>query len=646
MVGSGSQHTPDVTKEVQGRTTKSKSDGSLEDKWTRKGLFRFTFNIQTMDDKTNLGTKEAHDHAFSHKTSNWGWAQFAKRDHVYYKNTDVMRDDGFLISVTITSSPEKPKIAKPISHVVPPVLVHAMGSLLDDPEHSDVVFYLYSRRRGNGKTRKPEVKKVYAIRKILAARSEYFRDMFESGFQEAEAEESSSEEEAVYSKSVRVKQTPAHPQRSHHAAARAEQARRAMDSDEGEEPGEDHDDLDAEEYEDQAALMEDSDEDIDEVESSTTPKDDIHRRQSPSILRDNSPNEDESVDSEEEEDGIEEARDRFNDDVMESDEEGEGEATGDDAFVAAPQPVRVGSRGASRRESSVTFVDATSNQGADFHYAGEQASDAEAENENLVSATINTSANERSSSLTISKVTSRAKRERSGTNEASTVRAKEEPIAVKRPSSIHRRKRRKVSIVDSAYPTFKALLFFLYTDTVEFAPLTSSFLPSDVAADDAPSSNSSVSLFASRRGRVPSGRFSEEMEKARKKRKSLIESHLASYPEKPSPCSAKAMYRLADKLDIPDLKQRAQDHIAMSLTIQNIVWEVFSGFTAHYPDILKMETDFLLKYWPQVKRINAMKSIFLRHSAHPGLAQVWPHLLECLEYKRPDVDDPEEVTAI
>lgn len=649
LTGSGSQQTLDIAREVQGRTTKSKSDGNMEDKWTRKGLFRFTFNIQTMDDKTNLGTKEAHDHAFSHKTSNWGWAQFAKRDHVYYKNADVIRDDGFLISVTITSSPEKPQIAKPISHVVPPVLVHAMGSLLDDPEHSDVVFYLYSRRRGNGKTKKSEVKKVYAIRKILSARSEYFRDMFESGFQEAEAEESSSEEEAVYSKSLRVKQTPAHPQKSHHAAARAEQARRAMDSDEGEEAGEDNEDLDAEEYEEQAALMEDSDEDIDELERSITTKDGSQVRRSPSTLRDNSPNEDESVDSEEEEEeeaGIEEARERFADDAVESEEEGEGEATGDDAFVAAPQPVRVGSRGANRRESSATFVDATSNHGADFHYTGEQASDAEVEDENLASASINTSANEISSSLATNKVTSRAKRERSGANEASTVRGKQEPVAAKRPSNVHRRKRRKVSIVDSAYPTFKALLFFLYTDTVEFAPLTSSFLPSDVAADDAPSSNSSVSLFASRRGRVPSGRFSEEMEKARKKRKSLIESHLVGYPEKPSPCSAKAMYRLADKLDIPDLKQRAQDHIAMSLTIQNIVWEVFSGFTAHYPDILKMETDFLLKHWPQVKRINAMKSIFLRHSAHPGLAQVWPHLLECLEYKRPEVDDPEEVAAL
>lgn len=639
----GGIQTTELARDSQGRSSKSKSsnsDGNVEDKWTRKGLFRFTFNIQTMDDKTNLGTKEAHDHAFSHKTSNWGWAQFAKRDHVYYKNADVLRDDGFLISVTITSSPEKPKIAKPTSHFVPPVLVHAMGSLLDDPEHSDVVFYLYSRRRGSGKLQKSDVKKVYAIRKILSARSQYFRDMFESGFQEAEAEESSTDEEGLQSQSraIRAQHAPAHPQRSHHAAARTEQARRATDSDGEDEYAEEQDDADADDYEDQTAFMEDSDEDIEEMRASRSTGSHLGHSH---LREDNSPNEDEDVDSEGEEDEDEvdevEAQRCRNEDVIETDDEVEGEATGDDAFVASAQSVR--SRGVSRRASPHTFVDATSNQntevmvGSNSGHSVNEGYDVGTETGSL--SQHHKTANTSSSSLSIGKRNARAKRDRSSANEANTVsRGREAPSA--------RRKRRKVSIVDSAYPTFKALLFFLYTDTVVFAPLTSSFLPSDVAADDAPTSNTASSLFASRRGRVPSGRFSEEMEKARKKRKAVIETHLAGSPEKPSPCSAKAMYRLADKLDIPDLKQRAQDHISMSLSIQNIVWEVFSGFTAHYPDILKMETDFLLKHWPQVKRINAMKSIFLRHSAHPGLAQVWPHLLECLEYKRPEVDEPEE----
>lgn len=674
----------DQSRDSQATSSKSKTnDVSLEDKWTRRGLFRFTFNIQTMDDKTNLGTKEAHDHAFSHKTSNWGWAQFAKRDHVYNKNAEVMRDDGFLISVTITSSPEKPKVAKPITHTVPPVLVQAMGSLLDDPEHSDVVFYLYPRRKSKSKAAKADIKKVYAIRKILAARSEYFRDMFESGFQEAEAEESSSEDETTTQsgqrngKLGRLTHAPAHPQRSHHAAAKAEQANKSRDSDDDDEI--DQYDVDQEEeeeedeYEDENAVIEDSDEDT-EMNQSSPPRNDYESQSvTQEMQQEDDPNEDEEAESEvDDEDEHEEEADvnhvaQMAEESIGSEQEGDGEATGDDAYTIAatstsPRFSTVEIRQAGRRQSSGTYVDANSNHLSEA--TGHQlnriegsihAKESSLRNgigeetlmvEHLAAASPHQKRSSTSSpALSIAtKGSSRGKRERVIANEANTVKKRE--AATKRPLHIHRRKRRKVAIVDSAYPTFKALLFFLYTDTVEFAPLTSSFLPSDVAADDTPSSAASQgALFSRRRGKEPAGQYTEEMQKARKKRKSVIESHLIGYPEKPSPCSAKAMYRLADKLDIPDLKQRAQEHIAMSLSIQNIVWEVFSGFTAHYPDILKMETDFLLKHWPQVKRINAMKSIFLRHSAHPGLAQVWPHLLECLEYRRPEVDEVEESSA-
>lgn len=37
------------------------------------------------------------------------------------------------------------------------------------------------------------------------------------------------------------------------------------------------------------------------------------------------------------------------------------------------------------------------------------------------------------------------------------------------------------------------------------------------------------------------------------------------------PCSAKAIYRLADKLGLSELKKRAYDHIIKSLTIQNVL---------------------------------------------------------------------------
>lgn len=175
-----------------------------------------------------------------------------------------MREDAFLISVIITACAEKPRIAAPLSHPVPPALVHAMGSLLDDPEHSDVVFYLHAsrrqRRKGTG-----QLRKIYAIRKILASRSEYFRLMFESGFQEGELEETSEEEVDALTRDRRRADTlsSAHPSQAHHAAARAPLADRSSVSPDDpldDDPTQDElgeDDL-------PEAILEDSDEEFDE----------------------------------------------------------------------------------------------------------------------------------------------------------------------------------------------------------------------------------------------------------------------------------------------------------------------------------------------------------------------------------------------
>lgn len=586
----------DVARDGQIGNSKGKGDAGLEDRWARKGLFRFTFNIQTIEERTILGTKEAHDHAFSHKTSNWGWAQFARRDHVYYKNSEVVREDGFLITVTITSSPEKPRMAEPISHIVPPVLVHAMGSLLDDPEHSDVVFHLHpSRRRAKGGF--PEIRKIYAIRKILAARSEYFRLMFEGGFQEAEVEDVSDEDSfLIYTQ------------------------------DEAEVSG-DEDDV-------QDPFLEDSDEDVyeDDDQTSSSPYPDYVQTPTDSSHRDYVGSTDYSTNENEE----------AEQNQLLGDEGGDAEANGEhpvsrrsrtrDADVAGSTEKRIESAyGDGEMEAShtpdalsLTQVNVASASASAFIKPSLQPPELEEP-----SVTAPSSA--------------RAKRERVRSGEALPHASSGQRVGRREPN---RRKRRKVNVLDSAYPTFKALLFFLYTDTVEFAPLTSSFLPAEIAADDSTDGAGSVNLFGSsvpvRRSRDAVGGLVEEMAKAHHKRKAVIEAYSERNPDKPTPCSAKAMYKLADKLDIPDLKRRAQEHIAMSLTVHNIVWEVFSGFNTQYPDIRKMETDFLLKHWPQVKRSSAMKSIFLRSSAHPGLAEVWPHLLEYLEYRHPDVDDTEE----
>jgi hypothetical protein len=59
-------------------------------------------------------------------------------------------------------------------------------------------------------------------------------------------------------------------------------------------------------------------------------------------------------------------------------------------------------------------------------------------------------------------------------------------------------------------------------------------------------------------------------------------------PVGPRPVSAKAVYRLADKLDLPALKLRAFQHISSGLTAQNIPAEVFSRFSSTFEDVRKV----------------------------------------------------------
>jgi hypothetical protein len=61
-----------------------------------------------------------------------------------------------------------------------------------------------------------------------------------------------------------------------------------------------------------------------------------------------------------------------------------------------------------------------------------------------------------------------------------------------------------------------------------------------------------------------------------------------AYGPCPRPVSAKAIYRLADKIDIPALKLRAFQHIMSQMTAANVPAEVFSRFSSTFEDVRKV----------------------------------------------------------
>jgi len=108
-----------------------------------------------------------------------------------------------------------------------------------------------------------------------------------------------------------------------------------------------------------------------------------------------------------------------------------------------------------------------------------------------------------------------------------------------------------------------------------------------------------------------------------------------SNPGRPGPCSAKAIYRLADKLDLHELKSRAFQHITKSLTVTNVPYEIFSSFSAQFDEVRKVEVEFFLTHWEEIKGSDAMRHIFqqIRLGRHPGFEEVWPFVVSNLVYK-------------
>ncbi|KAG2130712.1 hypothetical protein DEU56DRAFT_982052 [Suillus clintonianus] len=109
---------------------------------------------------------------------------------------------------------------------------------------------------------------------------------------------------------------------------------------------------------------------------------------------------------------------------------------------------------------------------------------------------------------------------------------------------------RKILVTDTAFNTWQALLYYLYTDEIVFAPLRSQ------------GSQTAAQLGLG----------------------------------KPPPCSPKSMYRLACKIEQDVLRDKALAAIQSSLTEHNILQELSSSLTSRFPLILEMEVESLFQH--------------------------------------------------
>ncbi|KAG2112321.1 uncharacterized protein F5147DRAFT_81048 [Suillus discolor] len=483
--------------------TAEEKDNAVDGKWVREGVYKFNFELRSLGKTALFNIKEAHNHSFSSKTANWGWAQFARRDHVYYHSNAVKEQDAFLIICTITSSPAEP--TQPPSapaQLVPKDFLERVGSLLDDPLYSDVEFVLPCRGRSKG------FRCIYANRKILQ-RADYFQTMFSSGFSEASSD---------------------HGQ---------------YDVDDGD--GASDDTYLSRQYDD-------SDDEDDEFTTQTIDE----------------PSFDGTVESQIEED-------------------------------AGPFVVPVASTGDTELNVHSVESDAQMSSGPE---------------DGNIQPKLSHPSSPRSNSVA------------PDTNAHDWMK----PTAPAKCKEVAGPKKMRVFIRDVAYATYRAVLYYIYTDVIVFAPISSSFNstaqkkpPTIVSTAQAPSDSQSNLLD------LPKAGSSTETPTSRRE---WIRKWQQNHPGRPSPCSAKAAYRLADKLGLLDLKERAYQHIQKSLTVDNIPYEVFSPFSATFSDVRKVQVSFFLEHWGDIRSSDAMRSVWqqIRIGRHPGFEEVWPLIAQHLEF--------------
>lgn len=148
---------------------------------------------------------------------------------------------------------------------------------------------------------------------------------------------------------------------------------------------------------------------------------------------------------------------------------------------------------------------------------------------------------------------------------------------------------RIVPITGTSYRTYRAFLAWLFTGTVSFAPLTSSF--------QYPSSPSLP---------LPLGPASPTAAAAQ--RRAALAPLRALHPSRPHPVSPKSLYRLAHFLDTPSLASLCLSALGDALTPECVAHELFAppAMGEVYDEVWDVEVRYAEDNWDDVRDSEAM----------------------------------------
>jgi hypothetical protein len=138
-----------------------------------------------------------------------------------------------------------------------------------------------------------------------------------------------------------------------------------------------------------------------------------------------------------------------------------------------------------------------------------------------------------------------------------------------------------IAITDSAYSTYFAVLVWLQSRHIVFAPLLSTFLEKGKTRDEA------ISLHTAA--------ISELINKGG----TLL----------PPPVSPKSIYRLAHLLELESLPSLALSNLRSQLTPSIAAYELYSDAATCYPELRDVVLAYLVEHWKEVKGSKAAREM-------------------------------------
>ncbi|GAA6041205.1 hypothetical protein JCM8097_008342 [Rhodosporidiobolus ruineniae] len=171
-----------------------------------------------------------------------------------------------------------------------------------------------------------------------------------------------------------------------------------------------------------------------------------------------------------------------------------------------------------------------------------------------------------------------------------------------------------IEVTDFGYTTYRAMLYFLHTERIVFHPLASNFT---VELLKRTASGDTVSLAS---------------------RRSYLLEQSETRDDAVGPASAHAIYRLADKLDLPDLKKRAKEAIVGGFTVENVLYELISTFAHQFDEMRDAAIKFAMANWDEVKKTPSFSRTLAGASGIEGGTELLGKLLIGLAAPPPPTD--------